>query len=523
MFQKYTEKARKVIFFARYEASQFGSERIETEHLLLGVLREDRALALRLLKAPEKIHSIREQVEKQFPRRDKVSTSVDMPLSHECKRVLKYAAEESERLADSYIAPEHFLLALLREKDCSAAQIMAAHGIASSQLEQARLPVSSEPLSVSPPSGGVRDQTVSDGVRDLTAEARACKLNPLIGRTAELESIIRILSRRTRNNPALIGEPGVGKNALIEGLAQRIADGAVPVNLADRPILVIDAGALALTDLANRPNAILCVHGLFDLARKGAGWGIYLARGAQCIATGTPTGLGLAIERSESLVRLFEVVPVLPPDEEEAIRIVSAVKERYEKFHRVTITKEAVETAVSASRWFLRYRHLPDRAIDLIDDAGASVKLRRSTEPPAVVEIHKRIRALAQEAEQAIVNHEFEKAGRYSGEERKERLNLQRLREDIARNPPINIVNPEDILEAIATRLQVPGTSVRNVVRLKNTEPLEAVAKELAAQFPIGGRQWADALASYLAGCSPEEAEKLAAAIRAAKSRLGAQ
>jgi ATP-dependent Clp protease ATP-binding subunit ClpC len=514
MFQKYTEKARKAIFFARYEASQFGSEYIETEHLLLGILRDDRALALRLLKAHEKLYSIREKIEKQLPRREKISTSVDLPLSHDCKRVLKYAEEESERLSDDHIAPEHLLLGLLREEDCSAAKIMLEHGITFSQLEQARLPLSAEPIPVSP---------LSDGVRDLTAEAREGKLNPLIGRTAELESIIRILSRRTRNNPALIGEPGVGKNALIEGLAQRIADGAVPENLTDRPILVIDAGTLALADLTNRPNAILCVHGLFDLARKGAGWGIYLARGAQCIATGTPAGLGLAIERSESLVRLFEVVPVLPPDEEEAIRIVSAVKERYEKFHRVTITKEAVETAVSVSRWFLRHRQLPDRAIDLIDDAGASVKLRRSAEPPAVVEIRKRIRVIAQEAEKAIVDHEFAKASRYADEERKERQNLQRLREDIGRNPPINIVNPEDILEAVAARLQVPASSVRNVVRLKNREPLEAVARELAAQFPIGGRQWADALASYLAGCSAEEAEKLAAAIRAAKSRLGSQ
>src|SRR5580704_17113669 len=195
MFDKYTDKARKAIFFARYEASQFGSEYIEIEHLLLGILRDDRALALRLLKTPEKIHSIRKQVEKQFPHREKISTSVDMPLSHDCKRVLKHAAEESERLADDHISPAHFLLAILREPDCTAAQIMAAHGITSSQLEEGRIPEPTEPVP-SPP--------LSEGVRDLTAEARAGKLNPLIGRAAELESIIRILSRRTRNNPALI-------------------------------------------------------------------------------------------------------------------------------------------------------------------------------------------------------------------------------------------------------------------------------------------------------------------------------
>jgi ATP-dependent Clp protease ATP-binding subunit ClpC len=477
MFEKYTDQARKAIFFARYEASQFGSERIETEHLLLGILREDRALSLRLLKASEKIHSLREQIEKQLPRREKISTSVDLPLSRDCKRVLKHAAEESERLADNHIAPAHFLLALLREPDCTAAQIMAAHGITSSQLEQARHPMPAEPLPFPP---------LSDGVRDLTAEAREGRLNPLIGRAAELESIIRILSRRTRNNPALIGEPGVGKNALIEGLAQRIADDTVPANLADRPILVMDAGALPLADLANRPHAILCVHGLFDLAHKGAGWGACIARGVQCIATGTPAGLRLAMERTESVARHFEIVPVMPPDEEEAIRIVSAVKERYEKFHRVTIPKEAVETAVSASRWFLRHRQLPDRAIDLIDDAGANLKLRRA---------RKRLRGVVQEMENATANPEFESA-------------------------QSNTVNPDDVVEAVAARAQVPVSAVRNVLQLKNTAPLEHVARELAAQFPIGGRQWADALASYLAGCSAEEAEKLAAAIRSAKSRL---
>ncbi len=175
MFDKYTEKARKAIFFARYEASQFGSERIETEHLLLGILREDRALFLRLLQVPEKVHSIRENVEKQLPRQEKISTSVDLPLSHDCKRVLTHAAEESERVADDHIGPEHLLLGLLRDKDCSAAKIMAEYGITPSLLEQARLPVSTEPIPVSRPSSGVRDPIVSEGLRDPDRRPRPDK------------------------------------------------------------------------------------------------------------------------------------------------------------------------------------------------------------------------------------------------------------------------------------------------------------------------------------------------------------
>ena len=300
----------------------------------------------------------------------------------------------------------------------------------------------------------------------------------------------------------------------------------------ERPILAIDASSLLSNPalIPNRPNAILYVQGLFDLAGKGAGWSVveamrvlepHLAHGGmQCIATGTPFGLRLTVERAESLASRFEVVPVLPPTEEEAIRMVSGVKEQYEKFHGVEITNEAIETAVSASRWFLRHRHLPDRAIDLIDDAGARVKLRNQSEPPAIVEIGKRIRAVVRLMENAIANHEFDKARLYSEEERRERQNLQNLRAELGQKPPVNVVTPDDIVEAVANRAGVPVEAVRSLLQIKAVEPMELVAKELAAQFPVGGREWAEALAAWLAGCSAEDAEVLAAAIRAAKMRL---
>jgi ATP-dependent Clp protease ATP-binding subunit ClpC len=524
MFERYTETARRVIFHARYEASKFGSEHIETEHLLLGILRTDGFLATRLFKTTDKVESIRERIEKQFPQREKISTSVDLPVSQHCKRVLTYAAREAKRLNDERIAAGHLVLGLLHVEDCAASKIMAENGLTSAQVEQALLhgadagPVAAPPL--------------PERSRDLTEAARNGTLNPLIGRERELDRIIEILSRRARNNPVLIGEPGVGKNALVEGLAQRIADGAVPETLLERPILAIDASSLLSNPslVPNRPNAILYVQGLYDLAGKGAGWSVVEAMrvlephlthgGMQCIATGTPFGLRLTVERAESLARQFEVVPVMAPTEEEAIRMVSGVKEQYEKFHGVVFTNEAIETAVSASRWFLRHRHLPDRAIDLIDDAGARVKLRSESEPPAIVEIRKRIRKVIWVMENAIANHEFDKARIYSEEERRERQNLQRLRDELGQTPQSNVVNPEDIAEAVASRAGVPVDAVRNLLALKEVEPVESVARELATQFPVGGREWAEALAVWLAQCSMDDAEKLASAIRAAKGRL---
>ena len=246
MFEKYTETARRVIFFARYEASQFGSKTIDTEHLLLGVLREDRPLALRLLKSPEKVQSIREQIEKRFSPREKVSTSVDLPLSWECKRVLTFGAEEARRLNHAHITPEHFLLGLLREQECAAAKIMLDNGLTASQVEENALDFSP----ASTPDAAAVVVPLPEGSRDLTAEARSGSLNPLIGRDQELDRIVRILSRRSRNSAVLIGEPGVGKNTLVQGLAQRIADGVVPQNLAERTIVAIDASSLLSSEQA---------------------------------------------------------------------------------------------------------------------------------------------------------------------------------------------------------------------------------------------------------------------------------
>jgi ATP-dependent Clp protease ATP-binding subunit ClpC len=556
MFERYAETARAAIFAARYEARQFGSEHIEPGHLLLGILRSDGPLALRLLKAPEKIESIREHIERQFSRQEKVSTSVDLPLSLECKRVLAYGAEEAERFNHKHIAAEHLLLGLLREEKSATSKIMVDNGLTASQLKQEVSRIS--PAST-PGAGPAHVSSLTAGSRDLTAAARNGALNPLIGRERELDRTIQILSRRTKSNPVLIGEPGVGKNALVHGLAQRIADGVVPATLAERPILAIDASSLIsflhggretapllpdeaigtrgvtanLPEITNRANAILYVQGLFDLAGKGAGWGVFEAiqglepqlahGGLQCIASGTPFGLRLTLERAGTLASHFEVVSVLPPNEEEAIQIVSGVREQYEKFHGVVVTNEAIETAVSASRWFLRHRHLPDRAIDLIDEAGARVGLRCKSEPREIIEIRKRIRLSTRQMENSIANHEFDKARLHSDEERKDRQNLQRLCEELKQNPQSNILTPEDIVEAVAGLTGVTVSVVKSVLRVKEVEQLELITKELAAQISVGGREWTEGLAAYLTGCSAEEAEKLAQAIRAAKAKIDLQ
>jgi len=544
MFERYTETARKAVFFARYEASQFGAEHIQPEHLLLGILRADPSLALRLLKTSEKIESVREQIENQLPRRDKIATSVDLPLSPECRRVLAHGAQEAEQLNHEHIAVEHLLLGLLHEKKCPASKIMAASGLTADQLKQdvVRSLASELLIANGLTPAGAPASSLPEESRDLTAAARHGALTPLIGRERELDRTIRILSRRGKRNPVLIGEPGVGKSALVHGLARRIADGDVPATLAERPILAVDASSLILSlrdgnesvreglpEILDR--AILYVQGLFDLAAKGAAWGVFEAidlleshlahGGLQCIATGTPAGLRLTLERAARLASHFEIVSVLPPTEAEATRIVSGIKEQYEKFHGVVITPEAIEAAVSASRWFLRHRQLPDRALDLIDEAGALVFLR--SEPREVADSRKRIRLITRQMENAIANHEFDKARLHSEEERKERQNLQRLRLELQRNPPSNILTPDDILEAVAARAGVPVSVVKAALPLKEVGHLELIAKQLAAQVSAPGQDWVDALAAHLAACSPEEAENLAQAIRAAKPKLDPQ
>src|SRR6266542_1253525 len=400
MFERYTEKARRVIFFARYEASQFGAPAIEPEHLLLGLMREDKTLTGRFFpRAQVSIESIRKEIEGRTLLREKISTSVELPLAPETKRVLAYAHEESDRLQHRHIGTEHLLLGLLREDRSMAAEILYERGL---RLNAVRDEIARQ--SGADARGSQKKDTphLVEFSRDLTDDASNDKLDPLIGREAEIERVVQILCRRTKNNPVLIGEPGVGKTAIVEGLAQRIVRGDVPSFLENKRILSLDLSLIVagtkyrgqfeerlkqiMRELVENPQYIVFIDELHTLVGAGSAEGSLdaanilkpaLSRGEiQCIGATTPAEFRKSIEKDRSLERRFQAVKVPPPSEEEAVEILGGVRERYESFHQVRYTEDALEAAVMQSSRYIPDRFLPDKAIDVIDEAGARVKLR---------------------------------------------------------------------------------------------------------------------------------------------------
>jgi ATP-dependent Clp protease ATP-binding subunit ClpC len=400
MFERYTEKARRVIFFARYEASQFGAPAIEPEHLLLGLMREDKTLTGRFFpRAQVSIESIRKEIEGRTLLREKISTSVELPLAPETKRVLAYAHEESDRLQHRHIGTEHLLLGLLREERSMAAEILYERGL---RLNAVRDEIARQ--SGADARGSQKKDTphLVEFSRDLTDDAANDKLDPLIGREAEIERLVQILCRRTKNNPVLIGEPGVGKTAIVEGLAQRIVRGDVPSFLEHKRILSLDLSLIVagtkyrgqfeerlkqiMRELIENPQYIVFIDELHTLVGAGSAEGSLdaanilkpaLSRGEiQCIGATTPGEFRKSIEKDRSLERRFQAVKVPPPSEAEAVEILHGVRERYESFHQVHYTDESLLAAVTQSHRYIPDRFLPDKAIDVIDEAGARVKLR---------------------------------------------------------------------------------------------------------------------------------------------------
>jgi len=504
MFERYTEKARRVIFFARYEASQFGSPYIETEHLLLGLLREDKALTNRFLRSHASVESIRKQIEGHTTIREKVSTSVDLPLSNECKRVLAYAAEEAERLSHKHIGTEHLLLGLLREEKCFAAEILQERGLRLPAIREELQRTTQEKAPSSQSSKGQRGEQsmLSEFSRDLTQSAMDQQLDPLVGRDSEVDRVIQILCRRTKNNPVLIGEPGVGKTAIVEGLAQKIADGEVPSFLADKRVLALDLSLIVagtkyrgqfeerlktiMKELMENQNSIVFIDELHTLVGAGSAEGSLdaanilkpaLSRGEiQCIGATTPAEYRKSIEKDRSLERRFQAVKVPPPSEEDAIKIIMGIKEKYEKFHAVSYTDDAITFSVAHSSRYIPDRFLPDKAIDLIDEAGARVKLRQTSMPEELTEVQKRIKFIVHRMENAIANHEFEKARFYSDEERKERENLRALRDKYhLDDSSAGIVTRGDIEDVVSRWTGVPITSLKE----EETQRLLRVEEEL--------------------------------------------
>ncbi len=433
MFERYTEKARRVIFFARYEASQFGAPAIEPEHLLLGLMREDKTLTGRFFpRAQVSIESIRKEIEGRTLLREKISTSVELPLAPETKRVLAYAHEESDRLQHRHIGTEHLLLGLLREDRSMAAEILYERGL---RLNAVRDEIARQ-SGVDARSSQKKDTPhLVEFSRDLTDDASNDKLDPLIGREAEIERVVQILCRRTKNNPVLIGEPGVGKTAIVEGLAQRIVRGDVPSFLENKRILSLDLSLIVagtkyrgqfeerlkqiMRELIENPQYIVFIDELHTLVGAGSAEGSLdaanilkpaLSRGEiQCIGATTPAEFRKSIEKDRSLERRFQAVKVPPPSEAEAVEILDGVRERYESFHQVHYTDDALEAAVYQSHRYIPDRFLPDKAIDVIDEAGARVKLRVRREQGTLSDWNQ-IAEWSQEPEDTFVRDESDDA-----------------------------------------------------------------------------------------------------------------
>jgi ATP-dependent Clp protease ATP-binding subunit ClpC len=485
VFERYTEKARRVIFFARYEASQYGSPYIETEHLLLGLMREDKALANRFLRSHGSIESIRKEIEQRITIRERISTSVEVPLSQESKRILNFATEEAERLGHRHVGTEHLLLGILREEKCFGAEILQERGLRLSTLREELARSAGEKAPAARPK---ETSLLAEFSRDLTQAALEGQLDPLVGRERELERVIQILCRRTKNNPVLIGEPGVGKTAIVEGLAQRISDSDVPPFLADKRILSLDLSLIVagtkyrgqfeerlktiMKELMESQNSIVFIDELHTLVGAGSAEGSLdaanilkpaLSRGEiQCIGATTPGEYRKSVEKDRSLERRFQAVKVGAPSEDEAIQVLEGVRERYEKFHAVSYTDEAIRYAVYLSSRYIPDRFLPDKAIDLIDESGARVKLRQATLPDEVAEVQKRVKFITHRMETAIANHEFEKARFYSEEERKEKENLRAVRERLKMDDTnTGIVTREDIEDVVARWTGINVSSIK--------------------------------------------------------------
>ena len=380
MFERFTEKARRSVFFARHEAATFGSPVIEVEHLLLGVLRDDKDLALRLFGSEVKIERLRERIAKEQPAREKMSVSVDLPLSQEARRVIVYAGQESERLQQKHIATAHLLLGVIREEQTLAARVLREFRITDKQVrDEARTSPSAPVVDERDPE---RDLPPIEGAQVLTRAAGEGRLDPLIGRERELELALAILSRRMRHNPAILGGAGVGKTALVEGIAQRIADGNAPVALVGRRLASIHAGILAFKrGRLDRiefvsDSSILCIEALFDSPEAHYLALSMLLNGATVIGTGTAEGFRRTAAETPALAQYFAAVELAAPSEAEATAILIGLKARYETFHHVAIGGDAIQAALRGARRFPTRRELPDRALDLLDEAAARARIR---------------------------------------------------------------------------------------------------------------------------------------------------
>src|SRR6187399_391666 len=482
MFERYTERARRVLFFARYEASQLGSISIETEHLLLGLIREGKGLTSRIFaRSHLSLENIRKEIEGRTVYREKVSTSVEIPFSAETKRVLQFAAEEADRLLHNYIGTEHLLLGILREERSVAASILMEKGMRLNTVREDIVQLLNEKTTLT----RVKETPLlAEFSRDLTESAMKNQLDPLVGREHELERVQQVLCRRTKNNAVLIGEPGVGKTAIVEGLAQKIVYGDVPHFLADKRILALDISLIVagtkyrgqfeerlkaiMKELTDSPNIIVFIDELHTLVGAGSAEGSLdaanilkpaLSRGEiRCIGATTPAEYRKYIEKDRSLERRFQAIKVDPPSEKETVQVLMGVKDRYESFHHVEYTQEALEAAVYQSSRYITDRFLPDKAIDLIDEAGARAKLRDADSIADLGESARQVRVGVMPGDEAS----SDKAWLYRDHDLQGRESVQLVREK-AEVPSASsriAIGRHEIDEVVSKWTGVPLTSV---------------------------------------------------------------
>jgi len=509
MFEHYTERAIRVIQFARYEATQLGSRTIETEHLLLGLIREGNGITSRIFsRCKVTFEEIRKEIEARIILREKISPAIEPPPSPDVDKVLTFAAEEAEHLNHKYIGTEHILLGILRLENCVAAEILRQKGMKLTVIRSEISNILNEKAT-----GKVKESpTLYEFCRDLTDAAARHNLDPLIGRDPEMGCIIQVLCRRTKNNPLLVGEPGVGKTALVEGLAQRIVDGDVPFHLTDKRVLALDISLVVagtkyrgqfeermkaiLKELVESPEIIVFIDEIHTLVGAGSAEGSLDAanilkpalsrREIQCIGATTPNEFRKHIEKDRSLERRFQPIRIQPPSEDDSVQILSGLKEIYENFHSVKYTDEAIKASVFLSSRYLTERFLPDKAIDLMDEAGSRVKLKSSPQTSELTDIKKKIKTIVDRMETAIHKKEFEKAAFYRDEEMLQRENLLMVKEKLTSSPttPRDLVTKENINEVIAKWTGIPLSTLNEAESEKLMSIEDELRKWIIAQDP---------------------------------------
>jgi len=491
MLGRFTEKAQKVLMLAKEEAKNLRHPAVGTEHLLLGLIREGEGIAAKSLHGlGVDLNSVRAQIESIVGHGAGLQVN-EVGFTPRAKKVLELANEEGRKQGVNYVGTEHILLGLIREGEGVAARVLANMNVSADKILRQVMFLLGEGPSMAggmsgsaPQAGGAKTPALDDFGRDLTVFAREAKLDPVVGRGNEIERVIQILSRRTKNNPVLIGEPGVGKTAIAEGLAQRIVENKVPEILTGKRVIMLDLSAVLagskyrgefeermkkiMDEIKANRNIILFIDELHTLIGAGAAEGAIdaanilkpaLARGeVQCIGATTLDEYRKYIERDAALERRFQPITVGEPTIEEAIAILKGLRDRYEAHHRVKITDEAIKAAVNLSDRYISDRFLPDKAIDLIDEAASRVRLQAFTAPPDLKELEAKMESLRKEKEAAVLSQEFEKAAQFRDQEHKIKQKLEELKGEWENQRGLekSVVSEDDIAHIVSSWTNIP-------------------------------------------------------------------